>query len=205
MKRVVTRIAFVIIAAIGLLFPIRTLNARTISGDITGTVNVKRSRNSSDAVVYIERIPGKTFAPPAKHPTMDQKRMVFIPHVLPILAGTTVDFLNSDPVKHNIFTPSPAGDKFNLGTWPAGIVKTFTFRKPGVVTLLCNVHPEMSAYIVVTETPYYAVTNANGGFTIRGVPPGSYTISAWHERSKKAVTQNVTVPASGSVTANFEL
>lgn len=205
MNRRALHVPLLMIVAIGLSLPLGTLEATTVNGNITGTVHVKRARNNGNVVVYVEKIPGKTFAPPGNHPAMDQKKMVFIPHVLPIVVGTTVDFLNSDPVNHNIFTPSAAGDKFNLGTWPAGIVKTYTFKKPGIVTLLCNVHPEMSAYIVVTETPYFDVTNSNGAFTIRGVPPGSYSVSAWHERSKRAVTQTVTVPASGSATVNFEL
>lgn len=87
---------------------------------------------------------------------MDQKGLTFVPHVLPILVGTTVDFKNSDDVLHNVFTPSKAGDRFDLGTWGKGQMKSFTFKKPGEVVILCNVHPEMEAYIVVVETPYFA-------------------------------------------------
>lgn len=172
------------------------------AGEIIGTVNLVR--DNSDAVVSIERIAEKTFAPPAEHPKIDQIKMVFVPHVLPILIGTTVEFHNSDPVLHNVFTPSPAGDKFNLGTWPTGLVKTYTFKKPGVVALLCNVHPEMSAYIVVAETPYFAVTDKAGKFSIKNVPPGSYTLKVWHEKVKKASTQNVVVPEDGTVQVTFE-
>lgn len=174
-------------------------------GDITGTVKVTKARTSDNVVVYIEKIPNKTFDPPKEHPEIDQKNMTFIPHVLPVLIGTTVNFKNSDPERHNIYTPSPAGDKFNLGTWPAGIVKTYTFKKPGIVKLLCNLHPEMLAYIVVVETPYYAVTDRKGAYTIKNVPPGAYKISAWHERATKVVTQDVTVPATGTVTVDFTL
>lgn len=177
----------------------------TAGGDITGTVKVTRARSSENAVVYIEKIPGKTFDPPKDNPAVDQKNMTFIPHVLPVLIGTTVNFKNSDPELHNIYTPSPAGDKFNLGTWPAGNVKTYTFKKPGIVKLLCNLHPEMLAFIVVVETPYYAVTDRKGAYTIKNVPPGAYKISAWHERANKVVTQDVTVPATGTVTVDFTL
>lgn len=174
------------------------------AGEITGTVKA-RGRDNADAVIYIEAIPGKTFTPPAKKPIIDQKHLTFVPHVLPILVGTTVEFLNSDPVLHNVFTPSAAGDKFNLGSWPAGQSKDYTFKKPGVVDLLCNVHPEMSGFVIVVQTPYFAVSDAAGHYTIKDVPPGTYKLTAWHERSKKTKTQEVTVPASGSATADFDL
>lgn len=187
-----------IILVLGVLFG--AMEAR--AGDVVGTVNLLR--NNSDAVLYIERIEGKTFTPPTQNPKIDQIKMVFIPHVLPVLIGTTVEFHNSDPVLHNVFTPSRAGDKFNLGTWPAGLVKTYTFKKPGVVALLCNVHPEMSAYIVVVETPYFDVTDKEGKFSVKNVPPGNYTLTVWHEKIKKGPTQTVTVPERGSVQVTFE-
>lgn len=133
------------------------------------------------AVVYVEAIPGKTFAAPAEHPVVDQKKLVFIPHVLPVLKGTTVDFKNSDDVKHNIFSSRKSPNVFNLGTYSAGVVRSVAFDKPGVVSLLCNVHSEMSAYVVVVETPYFALTDREGRFSIEGVPPGSHRLAFWHE------------------------
>jgi len=172
------------------------------AGEISGTV--KMGRDNSNAVVYVDVIKGKTFAPPTEKPKMDQKQMTFIPHVLPILLGTTVEFHNSDTVLHNVFTPSKAGDKFNLGTWPQGIVKTYTFKKPGVVALLCNVHPEMSAYIIVVQTPFFDVTDKEGNFSIANVPAGSYTLMVWHERLRKNLSKSVTVPEKGSVQVDFQ-
>jgi plastocyanin len=171
------------------------------AGEINGTVKV--GRNNSNAAVYIDAIKGKTFTTPSEKPKMDQKQMTFIPHVLPILLGTTVEFHNSDTVLHNVFTPSKAGDRFNLGTWPAGIVKTYTFKKPGIVALLCNVHPEMSAYIIVVETPFFDVTDKEGKFSIKNVPAGTYTLVAWHERLRKNLSKPVTVPEKGSVQVDF--
>lgn len=135
----------------------------------------------SPAVVYVEKIPGKTFDPPSTHPVVDQKSLVFIPHVLPVLAGTTVDFRNSDAVKHNIFSTRKSPTVFNLGTYETNVVRSVTFDNPGVVTLLCNVHSEMSAYVVVVETPYFTLTDREGHFAIDGVPPGSYQLKFWHE------------------------
>ncbi|NIR63365.1 MAG: hypothetical protein GWN00_08045, partial [Aliifodinibius sp.] len=88
-----------------------------LAGEITGTVKIPRASDNADAVVYIERQEDMQFEPPKEQPVMDQQNLTFIPHVLPIVVGTTVQFRNSDKVQHNIFTPSPAGDMFNLGTW----------------------------------------------------------------------------------------
>lgn len=194
--------SLLLLGSAGLLAAATALPSAT--GQISGTVKA-RGPNSADAVVYIAPIQGKTFPAPSEKPEIDQKNMLFVPHVLPILVGTTVKFRNSDPVLHNVFTPSPAGDKFNLGSWPQGGTKEYTFKKPGVVTLLCNVHPEMSGYIIVTETPYFAVTDKAGHYVIKDVPPGTYKLVAWHERSKKPVTTTVTVSANGTATADFDL
>lgn len=156
-------------------------------GMIRGTITVPGAADSGDAVVYIDKIPGQTFAPPARPVVLDQLQLTFVPHVLPVLVGTTVAFPNSDEVRHNVFSPSPA-KLFNLGTYTHGVSRSVTFDKPGEVALLCNVHPEMSAYIVVVETPYFAVTGRDGTFEIRGVPPGSYTLKVWHEKSRSGGT-----------------
>jgi plastocyanin len=133
------------------------------------------------AAVYVDKIAGRSFPPPTERPAIDQRDLVFLPRVLPVLKGTTVDFKNSDTVKHNIFSSRKSPTVFNLGTYSAGVVRRVTFDKPGVVTLLCNVHSELSAYVVVVETPFFAVTDRQGNFTIAGVPPGSYQMSFWHE------------------------
>ena len=174
-------------------------------GDITGTVKATGTKDSGNAIVFIEKVEGKTFSPPAEHAQMDQKNMTFIPHVLPILAGTTVDFLNSDDVLHNVFSPDKCAESFNLGTWPKGQKRSFTFKNPGCrAVLLCKVHPEMEGYVVVLENPYFAVSNKDGSYSIKNVPPGTYTISIWHEKLKGASVK-VTVPASGAVTQDFEI
>jgi len=174
------------------------------AGDITGKVTVKKVKNSANVLVYIDKIEGKVFEPPKEHAKMDQINMEFTPHVVPILAGTTVDFMNSDDVLHNVFSPDYPGGKFNLGTWAKGGIKSYTFSAPGVATILCNVHPEMEAYVVAVQTPYFAVTDKKGNFTIKNVPAGEYTLKVWHEK-RKAKPQTVTVPAKGSVTVNFIL
>lgn len=174
----------------------------SLASTLSGKVTLKGLRSNADAVVYIEKIDGKIFPPPKKSVAMDQKSLVFIPKILPVVVGTTVDFLNSDSVAHNVFTPDKCADKFNLGTWPTGEKRSHTFDKPCVAVMLCKVHLEMAAYVVVVETPYFAVTDAEGNFTIKDVPAGTYTVTAWHERLRKN-SQTVTVREATAV--NFAL
>ena len=132
-----------------------------------GTIEGKVS--SGNSVVYVDSIPGKTFPASTKDPLIDQKRLKFNPAVLVVQQGTTVDFQNDDTVQHNVFWPSISGNKkegHNLGTWPKGEKRSFKFDEPGVVPLLCNVHPEMAGYIIVSPTPYFAETDADGNFKI---------------------------------------
>ncbi len=171
------------------------------AGDISGKVGAGKG----PSVVYVEAIPGKTFPPPAKPLEMDQKSLAFNPHILVAPVGATVEFLNSDKVAHNIFWPAISGNKklgHNLGTWPTGEKRPFKFDAPGIAPLLCNVHPEMSAYVIVTPTPYYAETDEAGNFKIADVPDGSYTLTAWHEGFK---TQSKPVVVSGGAKADFTL
>ena len=186
------------------LFVSLTLTSLAWAGEIKGKVTVHGLRSAENIAVYIDAIPGKTFPPPSQHATEDQKKMTFIPPVLVVLQGTTVDFLNSDPVGHNVYWPSVSGNKklaHNLGTWPQGVKKGFTFSDLGVASLLCNVHPEMSGYVVVVPTPYFAVTNKEGEFEIKDVPAGHYTVKTWSEEGKP-VTQSVEV-ASGTATLDL--
>ena len=174
------------------------------AGEIKGTVTAQGIRSAENIAVYVDAIAGKSFDPPAQHVTIDQRKMTFIPHVAVMLKGTTVDFLNSDPVGHNVYWPSVSGNKklaHNLGTWPKGEKKAFQFNDPGVASLLCNVHPEMSGYVVIVLTPYFAVTDNEGAYEIKNVPPGHYTLKTWSEEGKPT-TQAVDVP-SGNVNVDL--
>ena len=172
-------------------------SAGTISGQVSGV--------AGQSVVYVDTISGKTFPPPTQHPVIDQKGLVFQPHLTAVQVGTTVDFLNSDSVAHNVFWTSIGGNKklaHNLGTWPKGERKSFKFDTPGAVPILCNVHPEMSAYLVVVPTPYFAISDQTGNYKIENVPDGSYTVTAWHEGAKN---QSKPVAVSGDAKADFTL
>ncbi len=175
------------------------------AGSIVGKVKAHGVKNSADAVVYIEKIESKSFPAPKEHALLDQKGLKFHPHVLPVLAGTIVDFLNSDDVLHNVFSPDACADKMNLGTWPKGQKRSFTFKNPGCqAVLLCNVHPEMEAFVVVCETPYFAVSSPDGSYEIKDVPPGKYTLTIWHEKLKGQPVQ-IEVPEKGEAKADFDI
>lgn len=148
-------------------------------GNVTGTVN-HPSATAFPTVVYVERTTGGTFTPPSVHPVIDQKGKVFLPHVLAVLVGTTVDFLNGDDFEHSVF--SPDGEKYDLGKWGKGQKRSYTFKRAGVYTQLCNLHPEMIGYVVALETPYFALADKQGAFQIRDVPAGTWTVKVWNER-----------------------
>lgn len=174
------------------------------AGDIKGKVSVQGIKSAENIAVYVDVISDKKFDPPAQHALIDQAKMTFTPRVAVVQQGTTVDFLNSDPVGHNVYWPSVSGNKklaHNLGTWPKGEKKAFQFNDVGVAALLCNVHPEMSGYVVVSPTPYFAVTDKAGNFEIKNVPPGHYTLKTWSEDGKPT-TQAVDV-TTGAVTVDL--
>ena len=177
------------------------------AGTITGKVTLRGARDSRDVVVYIERIPGKTFTPPAEPVRLDQRSFMFVPHVLPILAGTRVAFPNSDEIRHNVYSPFPP-EKFTLGTYLSGTTMFHTFSKSGIVTLLCNVHAEMSAFVIITETPYVAVTDNQGNYSIPNVPAGTYSLTTWYEQLKpgqSGPTRSIQVGETGLFVADFDI
>jgi plastocyanin len=181
---------------------LRLVSSCLLAGDIHGRVSCAGESDSANAVVYVAKLPAKAFPAPKEHATIDQSNRVFQPHVLAVLAGTTVDFLNSDPYLHNVFAPEACADKFNLGTFGKGEKKSHTFQKECFSPLLCIVHPEMEGFVAVLPTPYFAVTAADGAYDIHDVPDGTYTLKVWHpklKRSEKSVTVH------GATQADFQI
>jgi len=171
------------------------------AGDIHGRVTCTGA-TCADTVVYVGAIAGKTFPAPAAHAKVNQLNMTFAPRVLPVIVGATVDFLNSDAVLHNVFSPDACAEKFNLGTWPRGGVKSWTFKKECAATLLCKVHPDMEAYVVAVPTPYFAQPGPDGSYRIADVPDGAVTVKLWQPR-KKAREKAVSV--AGATEVDFDL
>jgi len=179
--------AAVLAAALGLL------PASAGAEPVTGAVQVRAGKSPEGSVVWLMpavRPPaGWPLPPPAPR---DQHLQTFTPHERVVRKGQQVDFPNTDIIRHNVFSPSSARP-FNLGIYPPGQRRSQTFDTVGVVALLCNVHAQMSAFIVVVDTPYFAVTDGDGRFAIAGVPPGKYQAFAWHEGLVEA-TQPVELP-----------
>lgn len=155
----------------------------------------------SDVVVYVEGVKGD-FPPSARHPQMVQKDETFLPHVLPVLAGSTVDFPNEDDFYHNVFSVV-SGDRFDLGRYAHGKSARQTLTKPGAVIVRCEIHSNMKAFILVLSNPFFAVPDAQGRFDIGNVPAGSYSVKAWHPTLGEQ-TRAVTVPVSGAVSVSFD-
>jgi plastocyanin len=187
------------------------------AGTIKGTVKVKGLRTPENVMVYLAKAPQAAGDPSKAEPAMDQRNLEFIPHVLPVLVGSTVQFPNNDKVDHNIFSMSRT-KKFNLGSYKPGENKTMVFDKPGIVEIRCDVHAEMAAYILVMKNPYFAVTDKKGHFEIpdpdylkqtgleslSGLSAGKYTVKTWHEKLKSQ-KKSVVVPDSGEVSVKLDL
>jgi len=210
MNKASTAIAVaVIVGYMGPLAPRGGAQDNAQTGSIKGQITASGVRDVDSVLVYVEKAAGQY--PPSQQPAhMDQQKLTFIPHVLPIVKGTKVSFLNSDPVLHNVFWNKSDDGSYparNLGTWGKGASKEFTFDKEGSVTLLCNVHPEMEGTIVVLPNPFFALAGKDGAYEIKGVPPGQYTVKAWYPNPKKlkAKTEKVTVAAGQAAQLDFSL
>jgi plastocyanin len=173
-----------------------------------GDVSMPRAHDPTDrrrSVVYLETAPRAAFdqrvEPRAR---LDQRNEAFVPHVLAIVAGTTVDFPNNDKTYHNVFSLSPT-KPFDLGRYAVGRSKSVRFDRPGIVRVFCDIHSHMSAFILVFAHRYFSVTSDDGQYRIDNVPPGTYTVVAWNE-SAPSESRRIVVPDSGGdVEANFTL
>lgn len=185
----------------GFLVPANGLEAQG-GGTIVGTA-ARGPQRLANAVVHIERAEGP-FLPPREAAIMNQQNLTYVPHILPILVGTTVDFVNSDGVLHNLHAFTRGETVFNIAMPKFLKKKSMVFQKEGPVLLLCDVHREMSAYIIVLQNPFFALTNDEGEFTIKGIPPGSYTVKAWHE-NLKSHSQEVKLTEGRNARIDFKL
>jgi plastocyanin len=158
------------------------------------------------SVVYLETAPKGAFeGREGGRARMDQRHETFVPHVLAITVGTTVDFPNNDETYHNVFSLSRTRP-FDLGRYAAGQSKSVRFDRPGIVRVFCDIHSHMSAFILVFAHRFFSVTDADGRYRIEGVPPGTYTVVVWNELVPRLVSREVTVPREGGVvTLDFRI
>src|SRR5512132_2999826 len=210
---------FLVIAALGAALPPAGEPARrAATGTIRGRVEVRTGNddgagrvaiadlNMSPAhaptdrrsVVYLDPAPRAAFAAREEpRPRLDQRNETFVPHVLPIVAGTTVDFPNNDRTYHNVFSLSKT-KTFDLGRYAAGRSKSVRFDKPGIVRVFCEIHSHMSAFILVFAHRYFSLADEDGNYRLEDVPPGTYTIVAWNDGEARE-TRTVRVGEDGGV------
>jgi len=156
----------------------------------------------TSVVVYIEDASFHgTLA--TKQAELKQEHETFVPHVLAVTRGTTVNFPNADPFFHNVFSLSSAAT-FNLGRYPPGQSKPWTFGKAGIVKVYCQIHSHMSATILVFDHPHFTIPGTDGTYQLAGLPPGDYTVVAWHERVGERTTR-VKVERGKASTVNLSL
>jgi plastocyanin len=161
-----------------------------------------------DFLVYIEGAVGTNPPVPSKPVQIvtrriAQKGAMFSPHILPIVAGTSVEWPNYDDILHNVFSFSEA-KPFDLGLYKSPEIKQITFDHPGRVDVFCSIHARMNCIVMVLENPFFATTNEKGGYKLNNVPPGTYKLKAWHERLPSQ-TREITVPDEGEIKADFVL
>jgi plastocyanin len=158
---------------------------------------------SERVVVYLEgeQLSRGNYTPPEKRPVLDQKNLRFHPQVLPILAGTTVDFPNRDNLFHNVFSYSQTKE-FDLGRYPKDDSRSVRFDRPGVVRVYCDIHSQMNATIMVLSHPFFATPNDEGSYVIRGIPEGNYSIVLWVDRDV-AERRSIEVRAGGTYALDF--
>lgn len=174
----------------------------TVSGTVTlrdsHVEAVSRKKDYSGVVVYAQPV-GTTPPLSSGHATMLQKGKTFIPHILPVMEGTTVDFPNADPIFHNAFS-SYNGQIFDIGLYPPGTSRSVRMTRTGVLRIFCNIHSTMSAVILVLNTPYFVKTVINGSYNFN-VPPGEYELHVFHERATEqelaGLARRITVPEPG--------
>ncbi len=153
-----------------------------LESTVSGRVSLSNGKPASEAIVTLT---GAGKSHPLPKAMVDQRDRTFIPHVSVVTVGTRVDFPNNDTVFHNVFTEFHSS-KFDLGMYAKGTSQHQTFNRPGLAVIMCSVHPDMGAYIMVVDTPYFAVTDRSGRYVIKNVPAGKYKVDVWHESGAKA-------------------
>ena len=178
------------------IFVILFTSTYNIAGDLKGKIS-SVSGTLNNVVAYLEPAKKINFPPTSEPAVMDQVNLSFVPHILPVLIGTKVIFPNSDKIRHSVFSLNKT-KKFDFGTYPPGTEKSIVCDQKGVISILCYIHHDMSAYIIVLETPYFSVSNEKGEFLISDVPSGNYKLSFWHEE-KEIKGEDIFIPEKGII------
>ncbi len=190
--------------AFAIAFGILCFSGSAPGATVTGEINIvsggQRSSSQqvdlSDIVVWLQ--PVKPVPVPTSRARLLQKNKMFSPHVLVITVGTVVDFPNADPIFHSAFS-NYNGQLFDLSLYPPGTTKSVRFRRPGIVRVFCNIHPTMSAVIVVLDTPYFTKANRDGSYQIANLPLGDYELHVFDERATAKTDEGIQLPVSDEV------
>jgi hypothetical protein len=182
---------------VAVLHPL-TVSHQAAGDMVPATVEVRRQ-----AVVFFEDAPPEPGSPPVTRPRMRQANETFVPHLLAVTTGSTIDFPNDDQTYHNVFSLSKS-KRFDLGRYAAGRSKAVVFDKPGIVRVFCDIHSHMNAFILVFRHRFFAVTDAEGRYRIDQVPPGTYQVTAWYEGIAEQ-TERVTISDGGTADLDFSL
>jgi plastocyanin len=190
------------------LAPLLGGGAEAQTGIIKGSVTIE-GKPTQDVVVSVVGLPpaqAKALLAEMKpkKAVMDQRNLKFSPHVLAVAAGSTVDFSNNDTTWHNVYSKGGVKD-FDLGLYPPGKSRSVTFDKPGIARVLCNVHPNMEAFIVVTESPFFSSADKGGNYRLDGVPLGKYRVQVWHPELGTTEARVELVRAGEVLDVNFDL
>jgi plastocyanin len=189
------------VIAVGLLGAVPPARAGTVNGRVELLQKGGRPvGDRSDVVVYLDGVKAR---PRPARATVVMKGKSFNPHLVVVPVGSTIEFPNDDPILHNAFSLS-GENRFDLNLYKRPKSGSWTFQAPGLVRVYCNIHPQMSALVLVRDNPFFTRAAADGAFTLEDVPPGRYTLKAWHERAGE-VAQPVTVPVEGDVRAELVL
>jgi plastocyanin len=165
---------------------------------VSGSVSGGGAQGPGGAVIWLKRTGGETPRPvPAHGKVITQRNKAFVPRVLVVPVGSKVVFRNEDTIFHNIFSLTKPNE-FDTGLYKQGASYTQTFKHPGVVQLLCNIHASMLGFVYVVDSPYYAQADGTGAFSIKGVPPGEYEIEVWHENASQPTVEHLTVGSGGA-------
>jgi plastocyanin len=190
------------------------LAAAALAATVSGKVSLEQSkekrvtqrRDFSSVVLWLEPLGSPRASSTPLKAVIEQKDKMFLPHVLAVPVGSAVDFPNFDPIFHNAFSNFD-GQMFDVGLYPPRTSRTVKFNRDGIVRVFCNIHPSMSAVIIVLRTPYFDITDASGSFKIRDVPAGEYTLKVFHERATEvtlnALSRRITVSEGDHVVSPF--
>ena len=153
-----------------------------LDSSVSGKVTLPNGKPAGQAIVWCTGSARPKALPKA---VVDQRDRTFIPHVSVVTVGTRVDFPNNDVIFHNVFTEFNS-TKFDLGNYPKGTKRTQVFSQPGLAVIMCSIHPDMGAYIMVVDTPFYAIADKRGEYHIPSIPSGKYKVEVWHESGARA-------------------